>query len=198
MKTRLSILTLAAALLAAGPASADLTNLVSLFFSPQDLVYCREGAAPFSTHNIYILLVGPTMATLAGYEAGYDFTGEGRVLSLELPDPAAVNAGTDQNLLVTLAEPLPCAWITVLARISFLYMDTTGGGILFTIHGATPGSRDPLRPVLRPTDGDPVAAQLLWLPGEPCAAINNYLWSSEHCTIPTESWSWDGVKSLYR
>jgi hypothetical protein len=167
-------------------------DMMGFYFDLEADYPCIEGAAPYSTHNLYLIVTRPTAAELFGFEAGFTVEGEGMVLGVEFSVENFINVGTNDNMIVGFGEPLETTQATLLATFSIMYMDTTMGPLDFYLHGSEPSSMDPLYPVVL-LDGGVLQSMGISAAVGPTAQFNG------GCQVlATDNVSFDSIKSLYR
>ena len=125
-------------------------NLMGFYFDLNADTPCLEGAAPYSTHNMYLVLTNLQTDAIYGFEAGYTTVGEGLVLSVDFANPAPTDVGSAGNHIVGFGSPTLAGpdGVTLLATMSVLYMETSMGPLNFLLHGTVPSSIDPQYPVV--------------------------------------------------
>lgn len=191
-KNALLALTLTAVL--ATPALAQSgSNMLGLYFDPDGQTNCLEvsDVTPFSMLNLYLVLQNPDFGYLSALEAGLTIEGPIILVTVEFVE-VWINVGSDENLIVGFATPIPLAEVTHLATFSMIYTSTGQETVCFRLHGTTPSSIDPAYPTLLTEDNELVMASLNPGPYGDCTAEIGY------CVSATEDQTFDRLKSLYR
>jgi len=169
-------------------------DMMGMYFDEDADLPCLDGVAPYSTHNLYIIITNPSFDLLFGWEAGYDLLGPAQVLSTGFPPeqlPLDVG-GNPGNHIVGFGEPMIMGPVNIVAFVAVLYMDTELGPLDFILHGADPGSLPGDLPVVLLADGVLMTLGLSAADGL-VAQING------GCqVVSTENLSFEGIKSLYR
>ena len=167
-------------------------DMMGFYFDLEADYPCIEDAAPYSTHDLFLIVTRPTFDEILGFEAGFTIEGEGMVLSVEFSVENFINVGTNDNMIVGFGEPLPTTPATLLATLSVMYMDTTMGPLFFYLHGSEPSSMDPLYPVVL-LDGGVLQSMGISAAVGPTAQVNGGC-----LVVATDNVSFDSIKSLYR
>ena len=169
-------------------------DMMGMYFDEDADLPCLDGATPYSTHTLFLIITNPSFELLFGWEAGYDLLGSAQVLSTGLPPeqlPLDVG-GNPGNHIVGFGEPMIMGPVNTVAVMMVLYTDTESSPVDFMLHGADPGSLPGDLPVVLLADG---VLMTLGLSAEDglVAQING------GCqVVATENLSFDGIKSLYR
>jgi hypothetical protein len=197
-----SLLTICLVVLLAGTAVAQAPNCMGLFFS--DVNFTNE------TTNVdlgsglsdaaYIVLLNPTVDSIAAYEVGIDIAGLGSqlfVTSVNGPN-GWTNFGGPTNHLCGYQEPLLLDGGTVLATVNILSL--TSETVNFVFGPSDPSSVDDAGPAL--ADGDD-PTNLITCTYTSCPELGGLVATIngdgiELCdVVATESQSWTAVKALF-
>ncbi len=205
MRTVLAILMIG---LVASPALAildDGINSLGVYFDSDGNIDCLDPPTLFVTHNMYFIVAHPTPANLSGYEFAWRFDppieASAIVMETVLP-PGAMNIGKENSLLVSFANGLVTAEATVLARCTFILLDTVPTETYITVGPATParlpghaailGAMEPgLTVMALRENGGAIDAEGWAVPG---VASLDCLPHGE----PVDPATWGGIKALYR
>ncbi|MEZ4386501.1 MAG: hypothetical protein R3D98_02775 [Candidatus Krumholzibacteriia bacterium] len=198
---KLLVLALVALMAAGALAQTSEDNMIGMFFT-NDLGVINESIADggmnpntnfvnaFAPFNAYIVLVNPTVASVAAYETSVTFDGGAPFLLAVTGPNGWTNFGTPSNHLAGFQTPLPCADGAVLCTIQMLY---TGVPTVFiNLGAATPSSFNPPTPGI--ADGanpDNLIACPLTSDGGYVATING------DGVVATEAHSLSDVKALF-
>jgi hypothetical protein len=169
-------------------------NMMGIYFDLEADNPCIDGAAPYSTHEIYLVLTNMVADAVYGFEAGYTIEGAGMVLSTAFANPTPIDVGSAGNHIVGFGSPTMAGanGVTLLATLTVMYMDTAMGPLNFDLHGTIPSSIDPMYPVILLEGGVLLSVGLSAAEG-PAAQFNG------GCeVVATDNVSFDGIKSLYR
>ena len=167
-------------------------DMMGFYFDLEADMPCLDGATPYSTHNLHLILTRPTADMIYGFEAGLTLEGTGMILAADFAVDQFINVGTNENMIVGYGVPQPTTLATLLVTFSVMYMDTAMGPLDFYLHGSEPSSMNPLYPVILLEGG---VLQSVGLSAEfgPTAQFNG------NCmVVSTDNVSFDGIKSLYR
>ena len=165
---------------------------MGLYFDLEADVSCLEDVAPFSTHDMHLILTRPTADMIYGFEAGHTMDGQGLILGLTFAVPNNFWYELPDNIFCGYGAPQPTSLATLLVTFNVMYLDTYLGPLNFTLHGTTPSSMDPAYPTILLSDGVLISTPTS-TPYGPTAQFNG------GCTVvSTEKVSFDSIKSLYR
>lgn len=184
----------------------DGINSLGVCFDADGELNCY-GPSPFTPFNVYFILAHPTAASLGGYEFAWRFSPPlvpaPFILSRTLV-PGAVNAGRDDNLLVTVPGGFVTTEATVLATFSLITLAQVHEGEFITVGPATPASLPGQAAFTGFLDAAPTAVAYHGVPD--WATIDPQGWvvpgvAALWCVSPgpaVETATWSEVKSLFR
>jgi hypothetical protein len=191
---KLLVLVLVMAMAGSAFAVADdgVRNLGIYFDMTADAV-CTQ-AAPYGMVTAYLILTNPDVADIGGVEYTLTVDATAQLLSTTWMVGSVVDVGNDPGEhVVGFAGPFATSPATVLAMMSLINLDATGGPIFFSMGPSTPSSLPNGLPVI--LSGETLLPTgYSNLDGFHMAQINGL-----ECTpVATDAVSFDSVKSLYR
>lgn len=181
-----------------GQAFAQEDNLLGLYFDPFGDMDCIEAAslAPFTSVDLYVILKNPTFEELWGFEFAMDIEGPALVTGWDYPNGfPGFNFGEGGEYIVGLSNHMPMEEINILVTFNIFYMSTASEEICFILGPTEPSSLDPLYPTFAYSESDLVSASVNNGIDGACTALI----SETSCNVvPTDTQTWDSLKSLYR
>lgn len=163
-------------------------DLVGLYFDSSADVYCIEGIAPYTIHELYLVYTNPVPEAIWRFKAGIEV--EGLFLLLNSTSPCnPIHTDNYIGFDCGWDFPEPTTQAMVLATVQLLYMETGMDPLNFYLGSL----EDPMDgyPAIQDMDGIWLEADLLFEYG-PAATING------ECVVSTESSSFDFLKAMYR
>jgi len=163
-------------------------NMMGLYFDMEADMPVIE-AAPYTSHNLYLVMTNMTADTIWGFECAVRHEGTSNIGQFVIANATAIDVGTagTPNHIVGFGTPTMVTPVTLLATMSVFYM---GAVDEFFLTGSTPSTISEEFPVVLLADSGVLSVGMSAAEG-PCAAIGSEV-------VATENVSFDGIKSLYR
>ena len=198
MRNWITSLVFVAVLGGLGQAFAQESNLLGLYFDPFAEMDCIEASSlpQYSSVDLYVILENPTFEELWGFEFSMFIEGPALVTGWYYPHGIpGFNFGEDGNYVVGLGNPLPMDELNILMAFHIFYMSPSFEEICFILGPSVPSSLDPLYPTFAYSEDGLVSASVNnGIEGDCTALI-----SDASCNVvPTDTQTWDSLKSLYR
>jgi hypothetical protein len=174
----------------AGAETNTVYDFMGLYFDTNADMFCLDSVAPYTVHNIYLALGNPTAEAIQGLRAGVGMDGSALFLSSTIPGDITI---TDEYVEIDYIwpDPIPTSPVTILVTFGVFYMAVDGSPVDFYL-GDLGDPIDGFPSYMLP-DGTWVEAQLTeYALGNLVAYINT------GCVTPTEAFTFDSLKSLYR
>ena len=196
MKKLVMFVSLVTLVFGAGLALAQENDTMGLFFDlyGQDACLDADNIAPYTMFDLYLLLLNPSYPELLGFEVGMTVEGPAMMISANIANPQFIDIGSPGNHVVGFGSPMELEAINHLITFEMMYMGTAADAVCFILHGSEPSSVDPLYPTAL-YNGEvlvPLGIENIY---ENCSALIDPVF----CDItPTDSATWDSLKSMYR
>ena len=172
-------------------------NMMGLYFDREAQSACLDATtiAPYAAFELYVILLNPTFPALYGFEFGMSVEGPGLLIEAQVENPNFVDVGSLGNHSIGFGVPTPMLEVNVLLTFIIRYMSTANETVCFILRGSMPSSLDPLYPTALLEGG--VLLSMGVVPPGPggCTAIIDAALCS---TTPTDSPTWDALKTMYR
>ncbi len=196
MKKLVMLVSLITLVFCAGLTQAQENDTMGLYFDlyGQNACLDADNLVPYTVLDLYLLLLNPSYPELLGFEVGMTVEGPAMLLSAYIANPQFIDIGSPGNHVVGFAEPMVLEEINHLVTFEMMYTSTSAESVCFILHGSDPSSIDPLYPTALYT-GEVLLSLGIEYVYEDCSALIDPVF----CDItPTDSATWDSLKSMYR
>jgi len=167
-------------------------DILGLYSDSEGFDTCLDDVGSLQVVELFLILKNPSFDTLHGFEVGISHPVLVEVVNTSFANTEAVNAGSEDNMIVSFDTPTTTETLTLLATVSLLYLDNQYASYFLDLVGADPGVLDPLYPALELAEGQWIQAQTNTTSG------TEHVFQINWCGVPVQGVSFDRVKSLYR